>query len=651
MRRILGAAIAVAFVAAPAVARAIELQPYTVQAGDDCGSIALKMYGDRDHVDPIHDNNGWLGPLPHKLVPGATLMLPPPAKVAKLKNRVEVEAKPTKTNAPLYRGNRVSTGDLSSADLEFRDTTRLALGERTLVVILGGTRSAVSRTDVTLVTGKLRSRFAELSGAKAPPAAIATESADVKVGPGEAQVTVDGAKATRLAVYTGQSSVTAQKKTVAVPNGFGSKAEKDKPPTPPRPLPPAPLWRDNASSILALGAEPAIAVTYGAPADATPAAAEWHVQIATDAAFDDLLVDTVVPARIVDIDAKAPKLGKYFLRVSAIDADHFEGPYGAPLAATVALRRRTVRSSTKIALAFEGAACGVDGAVPVPDLRVELSTLRERRISCVADGAVSNESIEPARDAGAAFAAVRYEQGAGGLDLVASVKDGAGAPLDDADVDVVAIGGRTMPFVRDGAVFRARVLARAPLAVSLRVAGVERERREVREDANVAALDRRTRIEASGFFGFGTAAGVERRGTNLGLALGAGIDLGRVELGLGGRATYETYRDQRGKDGGEYDQTFLVFDVPVSLRVGRRDAPVRPYLSLAPVVIAEIASGPNDASDVLFGGVGALGMDVVLGGGRLFVEAGGRFTNVVPRTSIRASGTGVVSHVGYRLAF
>ena len=55
------------------------------------------------------------------------------------------------------------------------------------------------------------------------------------LGAGESQVSVDAARSTRLAVYRGAGKLTAKKQTIGVPQGFGSKAEKDSAPTPPRP--------------------------------------------------------------------------------------------------------------------------------------------------------------------------------------------------------------------------------------------------------------------------------------------------------------------------------------------------------------------------------------------------------------------------------
>ena len=61
------------------------------------------------------------------------------------------------------------------------------------------------------------------------------------------------------------------------------------------------------------------------PAELAPAT-QFHIQIARDAQFNDLLLDTRVPARTLQVDMRQLVPGDYALRVSGIDADDFEGP-------------------------------------------------------------------------------------------------------------------------------------------------------------------------------------------------------------------------------------------------------------------------------------------------------------------------------------
>jgi hypothetical protein len=52
------------------------------------------------------------------------------------------------------------------------------------------------------------------------------------------------------------------------------------------------------------------------------------VQVARDDRFRDTIVDTNVPATTKRFEGKTPGPGHYWIRVSAIDDDHFEGAFG-----------------------------------------------------------------------------------------------------------------------------------------------------------------------------------------------------------------------------------------------------------------------------------------------------------------------------------
>jgi phage tail protein X len=349
---------------------------HTVKKGDTCAAIAQRYYGDSRLVDVLHRANAALAstPSPHNLREGMILVIPPlpagatgapasapDAQLTTVKNHVEVqnpETKEGKPNDPLFRGNRVSTEASSAADVTFRDETQVKLGERTLVIILGDARSAAAplRTrdaaQATLVTGNLR---AWMSGTPLDAAAIATEAAMVRIASGEAAVSVDAVKTTRLAVYADRSTITARGKTREVTRGFGSKADLGKEPTVPRPLPLAPAWTSLPATVLldrGTGAPP-IEGDYDLPTP-DPRILEWRVQIARDEAYREVIVDTKVPVATHRFEGQTPGPGRYFVRVSAIDDDQFEGPFG-PSARVLVVRVRTTRSSTGRRLTIEPA--------------------------------------------------------------------------------------------------------------------------------------------------------------------------------------------------------------------------------------------------------------------------------------------------------
>src|SRR4051812_14325142 len=285
---------------------------HVVKPGDSCSTIAQRYYGDTRFVDLLHGANAELTktPPPHILREGMILIIPakpapvtgPDAQLTTVKNQVDVltpETKPGKPNDPLFRGNRVSTQAPSAADVTFRDETQVKLGERTLVIILGDARSAAAKVSgtppaqTTLVTGNLR---AFMSGAKKDTSAsVGTDAANVKVYDGEAQVSADAVKTTRLAVYGGSSTIDARGTTREVARGFGSKAELGRVPTLPRPLPPAPLWSAAPPLVLLDGGKASIAGEYDVAPKPDQQIAQWRVQIAHDGIFRDVVVDTIVP--------------------------------------------------------------------------------------------------------------------------------------------------------------------------------------------------------------------------------------------------------------------------------------------------------------------------------------------------------------------
>ncbi len=322
-------------------ASAEEPTVYHARAGDTCAAIASRFYGDGSRVDLVHQLNTGLGAPPHRLVEGQKLLLPvaptatalegPDARVARVRNRVEVhvpERRPAKVEDPLVRGNRVGTEESSAADVRFRDDTEVRLGEKTLVIILGDRRAnaqVIASSEAMLVTGSLRARLSELSGRKVV-ASVETPSASVSTTRGEVKVSVDRADATRLAVHEGGSRLRAQRKEVAVASGWGSKAEVGKPPTPPRLLPAPPRWTDRPPDLVVSSLESVVVeggVTQGDGKG--PAPTVWHVQVATDAQFGDIVADLTAPSTVARFEVRGLTPGAYFARVSGIDSDDFEG--------------------------------------------------------------------------------------------------------------------------------------------------------------------------------------------------------------------------------------------------------------------------------------------------------------------------------------
>lgn len=316
---------------------------HTVTAGETCSAIAQRYYGESRLVEVLHRANPTIftSPPPHVLAEGTVLTVPPrpptsggpDANLTTVKNRVEViapEPRQGKVNDPLFRGNRVTTEESSAADVTFRDESQVRLGERTLVIILGDTGAAASRSALpeartSLVTGNLRAWMS--SGGKKPSVtAIDTPAAEVRVTSGEASVSSDVAKTTRLAVHAGTSTITAARTTREVTRGFGAKAELGHAPSSPRPLPTAPTWRSLPTPVLVdLGAP--LSITGAYDLDSAVKLSKWHVQVSADEHFRDVVADLLVAPETKRFDVQPKGPGRYFIRISAIDDDRFEGPF------------------------------------------------------------------------------------------------------------------------------------------------------------------------------------------------------------------------------------------------------------------------------------------------------------------------------------
>lgn len=669
-----GLAVAVCSVAFSAVAHADAptLVQYTVEHDVRCDDLAQQLWGDRTRYDLIHKYNRNLGPAPHLLKAGTILTIPPPttaggtespdARLQVVRNSVSVEApapRPGKVHDALYRGNRVATADASSAEIGFRDETDLWLGERSLVVLLGDSRSKVGVSNsASLVSGKLRAFLAST----APSLDVQSGSAHSTVGPGEAQVTVDDKKATRLAVYHGSSSVSASGKTVPVASGYGSKAEFQRAPTPPRPLPLAPAWSTPLAPLY-LTDQPTIDVSAEYRDVSPPAlhAAAFHVQLARDAAFHDLMVDETVPSNIVQLVAKKLPVGDFFARVSAIDGDEFEGPYSAPTEARVVGLQVVPGPSHAAVFALPpgGAYCGIDGKPPQKiDGSLSVSRTREHRVTCSLDNppTATTTTVVPAdtlhpRVKDAEFRPSARDPRSGELRM--TLVDGNGGPLSDISVGVAATDAATvhgeLQALGEGRFAIPITCANGAnrFALTLRVNGVETAATgpvaiAPRTGARSEPQDEPSNVAFVASFGVGILHTGPRDWSDGDLEPSIGADfltgLKSSELRVGGRVGFEhvlTSEDVR---------DFLDVSIPLSVRLGA--GRLRPTFGVAPILFRAAAGGSNNTS--LAGVDGRVGVETPVGPGALFLDAGYRITTTATTASGELDLSGFVGSIGYR---
>lgn len=340
----LGAVLAA--VSAPSVGPGdVETFEYSIEKGDTCEKIARKHYSDVSRVDIIHRYNPWLGAqLPHHLEPGQTLTLPktlppppPDAEVTAARRKVEARSPDTpdwskaKPGLDLYRGWRVNTRDAATAEITFRDDSRIEMRENTLVIIYGGfggsrTKGRRETAQATLDRGALRSRLGAYTGKDTRAVTVTTPSAVADFSGGNSLVTVDDAGTSRVANHgAGQATVRSASKKgakVRVKSKMGSKVDKGKAPTKPKPLPPTPVWIERgATKFVAAGDRGATIVgEWGAISKA----AAYRVEVSQDPEGKEPLLSQVVPASIHRFEAKGLPAGDYYASVAAIDDDSFE---------------------------------------------------------------------------------------------------------------------------------------------------------------------------------------------------------------------------------------------------------------------------------------------------------------------------------------
>jgi len=650
---------------------------YVVQEGEGCKSIAEKLFGDPNQYDILHRYNPDLGPQPHNLKAGTTLHVPSrsaDAVVAFTRNQVRVEspdARPAKVKDPLFRGNRVVTGPASAAGIDFREDAELVLGEETLVVIFGATRASAQQSTASLVSGNLRTRLAELAGHK--PASVSTPSAEVAIGGGEAKVSVDRASATRLAVYRGASSIAAASKKVEVAQGFGSKAEKGLAPSPPRPLPPAPVWTRLPPALsVASGETVDVSAEYAAaaPAAGLPAPQRWHVEVARDAEMRDVVIDTTVPAKVTTLEAKHLGAGGYFVRVSAIDDDAFEGPFGpaAKLQVAVATTHRAAGADRRVELAIApaGLACAVDGAPLAPYERpYTVTTTRAHHVRCAAapPGDAVVETVVPPDVLGVVVGDARLVGGRGANELSVELRDRDGRAVTDAEVTAAAPRGVELGAARvegDRLLFPVR-WARGiqAFAVRIQVNGVETATTKDIAVKDIAVPgepapaapppDKRIELAMGAVLG---AVGDRARevGGGVALTLGTSTAVGPGDFAIGVRGGYELYRFRA--DTGVVWADVAPVGVALSYRVRLGGSPVAPYVSAFPHAAlygTSASAAPGSSSNGAVPGVTfALGVGLRAGAGAFFADGGYRAAQTpdIPHVDL----SGFVAGAGYRFA-
>jgi hypothetical protein len=229
-----------------------KLQVIEVKRGDTLSKISKKYLEDPSQWPALLKYNKVANP--NLIQPGMKLKVPAslgkkPAAVVIYKSgkaqyaRAQENAwKEIMIKLGLYSEDQVKTGPLSSVHLQLSNMTILRLQPETFIIVNKVDKNSKD-TIFTLQEGRLQAQVENMrkSGGQM---AIRTPSAVAAVRGTVFELSASK-KDSGLACYEGQVDVSAQKVTVAVPNGMGTYVEKGKAPMKPfkLPLPPkiAPL--------------------------------------------------------------------------------------------------------------------------------------------------------------------------------------------------------------------------------------------------------------------------------------------------------------------------------------------------------------------------------------------------------------------------
>ena len=328
---------------------------WVVQPGETCEAISSALYGSPNHVDLL---SRYQRVDCRSLREGSTLVAPaavtslPDARLKSINPAVQAHAAgagwaPVGAGAPLFRNHSVNTLEKGRADIEFTDRTRVFLAENTLVVIYGtAARTSVKKTApqaVELEAGEVKAGLAALRG---EPVEIGLKDGGTVRAASRDAIVQRAGQRTTVEVFDGTADVSSGGKHVVVPTNFGTRFVAQKPPDPPRPLPPAPEWDAGGPGAIAIA--PGGRAVLSASWKSVPKAKAYRFEIARDREFHDLVAREEVPAKVSSFRAEQLPAGTYFVSVRAIDDEDYLGIAAALRPVTVvpiAVRAGTVDPS------------------------------------------------------------------------------------------------------------------------------------------------------------------------------------------------------------------------------------------------------------------------------------------------------------------
>lgn len=322
---------------------------WLVEPGETCADVAIALYDSERHAGLVHRYNDvdCSQPLPtaRLLILPMNVTAPPVARLGSA--RPVVRARPPEgswvtanTGMTFDEGYGVNTLQRASAELLFRDNSRVLLQENTLVVIYDSAKRTLGNTTpdgshVAVSEGELRAAVGPLRGV---PVRVATEDgAKVELRGQDAAVRRRAGR-TAVSVYDGGARVTSAETAVDVPAEHGTTFYDRAPPWRPKPLPAAPEWAGGSgrlTSVRHLGGPSSEPGNVRLSWASVPAIVGYRVELARDLEFRDVWLREEIPARISSLQLTGLPPGAYYVRVQGVDEDGLLGMPTVPRAVWV----------------------------------------------------------------------------------------------------------------------------------------------------------------------------------------------------------------------------------------------------------------------------------------------------------------------------
>jgi LysM repeat protein len=341
------------FMAVPQRARAEEIfQEIVVAPGDTMWSIANKYLKDPQRWPDIVKYNNLPTPDPTIALPGTRIRVPMTLVKEEFRNAELMGM------TPVVKYKRKGTEDWKEANpnmtLKYEDALRTLKGAQARVRFPSREVVVINENSyVVLKPEKILQEIQLLQGdVRASRAKVILPQGTVvnpRNGDSDFQAKVREDQTEVVFVYKGKVDVTAQGKTVTVPEGFGTEVPKSAPPLTPQPLKtfkdfnPADMTTAPSKDVMMPSSE---GVKVRPPsmtgaADKKPSSskslisdsmlANYHMQISPDPSFKTVIIEkTQSIGDGFDVRKQSIPDGTYYMRVAFIDALGVKGPFSEP---------------------------------------------------------------------------------------------------------------------------------------------------------------------------------------------------------------------------------------------------------------------------------------------------------------------------------